>query len=289
MKVLVTWATGFIASHLVPALAAAGETVIAVGHDPARLPAGDGIESVEVDLGRPLAPGALPAADAVIHLAQANVLFPDGAAALFAVNVASTAALLEHARACRSRCFVHASSASVYGLGDAPFAEGDPARAEDFYSATKLAAERLVTAYSPFFGTTIMRLVAPYGPRQSGRLIPSLIGRVRDARPVTLNDGGRPRMNPIYVDDVVRVITGALASEANHVLNVAGDEVVGIDELARLIGEAVGTEPLFETSERHTHGDLVARNERMKTTFALDQLVPLREGLRRTVLAEVAA
>ena len=30
--------------------------------------------------------------------------------------------------------------------------------------------------------------------------------RVRDGRPVSLTEGGRPRMNPIYVDDAVAAI-----------------------------------------------------------------------------------
>jgi nucleoside-diphosphate-sugar epimerase len=135
----------------------------------------------------------------------------------------------------------------------------------------------------------VLRLVAPYGPGQNGRLLPALVGRVRDGRPVTLNEGGRPRMNPIYVDDVVSVIVRALESDDHLLLNVAGDGAWSIGDLAELIGEAVGVPPVFEEGEGGAAGDLVAVNDRMKRELELDYLVPLGEGIQRTVDAEVRA
>jgi nucleoside-diphosphate-sugar epimerase len=281
MKVLVTGATGFVASHLVPALAAEGHDVLALGHDASRLP--DGAEPVVVDLRRP---AQLPYADAVVHLAQANVPFPDGAADLFAVNTAATAALLEHARRAGATSFVFASSASVYGLGERVFREDDAPAASDFYAATKIAAERLVGAYDDLLGTTSLRLVAPYGPGQRNRLVPALIDRVRGGRAITLADGGRPRMNPVYVDDVVRVIRAALDSPVG-VVNVGGDEAVTIRELGEAIGAAVGVEPSFEAGGTAA-GDLVVENSRFREIVG-GALIPLADGLRRTARAEALA
>ena len=283
MRVLVTGATGFVAGHLVPALAREHD-VVALGHDPDRIPAGAGVEPLHVDLRDTGFAQRLPEVDAIVHLAQANVPFPDGAADLFAVNTASTAALLEHARRSGATRFVFASSASVYGLGDAAWSEDDAPAATDFYSATKLAAERLVGAYRGELGTTIMRLVAPYGPGQRNRMIPRLVASVREGRPVQLNAGGRPRMNPIYVDDVVHVIERALESDGNHVVNVAGDDAMTIRELAEAIGAAVGSEPVFEERDG-VSGDVVADNRRMRDVFRLDSLVGLEDGLARTAAA----
>jgi UDP-glucose 4-epimerase len=284
MRVLVTGATGFVASHLLPALARDGHRVLALGHDRSRIPEGSGIEPVEVDLA---SSAQFPDADAVVHLAQANVPFPSGAAQLFAVNTASTAALLEHARRCGAQRFIFASSASVYGFGIRRFVEDDPPRAEDFYSATKLAAERLVRGYGGIFRTTVMRLVTPYGPGQRNRLVPSLVARVREQRPITLANGGRPRMNPIYVDDVVRTVARALMADDDALLNVAGDDVVSIRELGALIGEAAGIDPVFEERAEGASGDLVVDNARLRS-FLAEPLVPLREGLHRTVAAMAA-
>jgi UDP-glucose 4-epimerase len=285
MRVLVTGATGFVASHLIPRLTEAGHEVIALGHDSARIPAGEGVTLVEADLGRPLDSEALPGFDAVVHLAQANVPFPDGAASLFRVNTASTAELLAAAQARGAKRFVFASSGSVYGLGDGAVGEDDPLRAGDYYSATKRSAELLVGAYREQLGTAVLRFFAPYGPGQRGRLVPGLIARVRRGEQVLLGSGGRPRLTPIFVEDAVEVIARALPATGSQVLNVAGDEVVSIRDLAELIGSAVGRDPVFADARDGAPGDLIGRNDRMRELLGEHRLVTLEDGLRRTVEA----
>ena len=282
MRVLVTGATGFVASHLIPALAGSHE-VVALGHDAERIPELDGVDKLVVDL-RSFSSGVLPQVDAIVHLAQANVPVPDGALDLHAVNTAATVALLDHARRCGAGRFVFASSASVYGFGDRPWTEDDVPAALDFYSATKLAGERFVGAHSPFLGTTIVRLVAPYGPGQKNRMIPRLIESVREERPITLNVGDRPRMNPIYVGDVVRLVEAALVSDGDQIVNAAGDEAVSIRELGERIGRVLGVSPIFEQGGGAA-GDVVCSNDRMRAQFGLDDLVTLDEGLARTATA----
>jgi len=283
MKILVTGAAGFIGSHLVPALAGSGHSVTAVVRDVSTYVAPDSVKTLELDLAAPLDTPSLPDVDAIIHLAQANVAFPDSASELYRVNTVSTQELLDYARRVNAERFLYASSGSVYGTGDRPFRESDELPTADFYAVTKINAEHLVATYSGFFDTTVFRFFMPYGPRQQGRLIPSLIDRVRDGRPVTLNGGGRPRGNPIYVGDVVRVILGALELDGRHVANVGGDEVVGIDDLARLIGKAVGREPVFEEGTRDSAGDVVGDTTRMHELLDLRPLVRLEDGLRQTV------
>jgi UDP-glucose 4-epimerase len=274
VKVLVTGADGFIGSRLVSVLAEVGHEVTALGRD--------------VDLSLPLDRDALPAVDAIVHLAQANVPFPEGALDLYRVNTVSTAELLELARECGAGHFVYASSGSVYGFGDGAVAEDDPRRASDFYAVTKRNAEALVEAYAPFLSTVILRPFTPYGPWQRGRLVPGLVARVRDGRPVTLNERGRPRLTPVYLDDVLRVLAAAVELEGHHVVNLAGDEVTDIRGLAGLIGEALGREPVFEQGPGRS-GDLIADNGRLHELFAPGPLVSLAAGVRRTVLAEVVA
>ena len=100
---------------------------------------------------------------------------------------------------------------------------------------------------------------------------------------MTLNDGGRPRMNPLYIDDVVRVVLAVLELDRSVVLNVAGDEAVSIKELAETIGRVVGREPRFDEGSAPAPGDLVADTTRLHELFDLRPLVPLEEGLRRTL------
>jgi|1185.fasta_scaffold51993_2 nucleoside-diphosphate-sugar epimerase len=286
MRVLLTGGSGFVGGYLAPALVAAGHEVIALVRDPGSYEPPDGVTALAADLE---SLGELPQVDAVAHLAQANVPFPDEAETLYRVNTVSTLQLLEHARHSGAQHFVYASSASVYGFGERPFREDDPAEFDNFYAVTKRNAERLVAAYGGFFSTAVLRLVAPYGPGQAGRMIPAVIGRVRDGQPVTLNGGGRPRMNPIYVEDAARAFVGALDLEGNHVVNVAGEDVVGIDGIAQLAGEALGREPVLEQGSPDAPGDVVADTTRFRELFALDDTVPIADGIRHTVEAEVGA
>jgi UDP-glucose 4-epimerase len=287
MRVLVTGASGFLGPQLVNALAHAGHEVHALVRDPARTPPTG--TPVVADLLRPLDRAALPAVDAVVHLAQANVALPEGARELFRVNTAATHELLDWGRSAGVERFVFASSGSIFGLGEGTVHEDTPRRSGDLYGVTKETAERFVEAYAPSYrSTVILRPFAPYGPTQHRRVIPGLIRRVKEGLPVTLHDGGRPRMTPTFVDDAVAAFAAALDLDGHHVVHVAGDEVVSIRDLAELIGGVVDREPVFETGSG-LPGDLISDNRLMHELLGLGPLVPLAEGIRATALAGAPA
>lgn len=288
MRIVVTGVTGFIGSHLADALVEEGHEVIALARRPNVVPVRDGLTPVECDLMRPLELD-VPDVDAIVHLAQANVSPRERPRELFGVNTVSTNELLAWGTRADVSRFVYASSGSIYGLGDGAVSEETTRRATDLYAVTKRSAEDLVGAYaSEYDSTVVMRPFAPYGPTQQGRLVPGLIARIREGLPVTLNDGGRPRMTPIFVDDVVRAFAAALELDGDQVVNVAGDEVVSIGELAELIGDALGRAPVFERGPG-VPGDLVAVNSRLHELLGLGALVPLAEGIPATALAGVRA
>src|SRR5262249_3523631 len=115
-----------------------------------------------------------------------------------------------------------------------------------------------------------------------------LIESVRAGNPITLNVDAKPRMNPVYIDDVIRTVTAALGSEGHQLVNDAGDDAASILDLAESIGRAVARPPMFEEGEGRA-GDMAGASGRLRTELGVSGLVPLDEGLRRTALAAVQA
>jgi len=281
MRVLVTGASGFVGSHLVPRLALDHE-VIALVHR--RQGDGPASKTIVADLTSPSVGARLPRnVDVIVHLAQAYKTFPEHAAEIFAVNAGSTQRLADLARVTGVRRFVFASSGSIYPFGPAPHRETDPVAPLGFHPATKLMAEQLLEYYLHPLEVVCLRLFVPYGPGQVDRMIPRLIAAIRNGDPVMLSHGGEPRSNPIYVDDLVEVFAQAVAGAGEGVVNVAGPSVVSVREIAEIIGAAVGRRPNFVERDELVRGDLVADTSRMKAAFDLGALIEPPDGIARTV------
>lgn len=290
MKVLVTGATGFVASHLIPALLTSGHDVVACGHDDRRLAKYPVAARCVVDLRDRNLAGHLPTRiDAVIHLAQANVGFPDAFADLWEVNAGSTARLLDWARHAGATSFVFASTGSVYGPGERPWHEDDPVVGGGAYAATKVAAERIVGAFTAHMSTVTLRLFGPYGVGQRARLVPGLVGRVLRGDAVSLREGGRPRINPVWISDVVKVFIASLALGGTHTVNLAGEEVLSIREMATIVGEVAGRVPVFEDVPGLAGGDTVGDTTRLRELFGNRQFVPFRDGVVSVVADALGA
>ncbi len=283
MKILLTGATGFIGRHLAAELTQRHE-LVAVGRGRPEMRA----EWIEQDLALPLNLAALPQRlDAVVHLAQSRRYrdFPDGAEDMFSINVLSTFSLLEHARAAGAKTFIFASTGGIYAQSYDALVETDPVLPLDFYLTSKHVAEQVIGNYRSVFHTIVFRFFFVYGPGQRRMLVPTLAERVLRGEPVTVEGTPGLRINPVYVDDAIRVFEPALALGSSDVFNVAGDEVVAIDDLVRTIGRVAGRDPILEHTSGSRGGNLVGDNSRMKTVLGVDPRVTLEEGLAATCAA----
>jgi UDP-glucose 4-epimerase len=281
VRVLVTGASGFIGSRLVRALEPDHDVLALVRRDPAPELAGLAT-CIEHDLSSPLGADALPdRVDAVVHLAQSDRYrdFPDGAPDIFAINVRATFELLEYARAVGAGRFVFASTGGVYGYNDKRVVETHPVSPLNFYLSSKYAAEVLIANYRAVLDTVVVRPFFVYGPGQARMLVPTIVEKVTTGTTIEIDGNPGLTINPIYVDDAVAAIVGALRSSESGLFNLAGDESVTITGLVELIGEVAGIEPIVEHRDSDPGGDLLGDNRQMKEVLGVTPATRLRDGL----------
>jgi UDP-glucose 4-epimerase len=267
-RVLLTGAAGFIGGRLLRHLATAHEVF---GLD--RTPPPDNLPAqghwLDVDLVKPLDGAGLPAKlDAVVHLAQSRAYrdFPEGAADVFGVNVHGTFRLLEYARAAGAQRFIFTSSGGVYGTSYEKFVESDPVSPLNFYLSSKYAAELLLANYQRFFRTVVVRPFFVYGVGQNeGMLVPRLVRSVASGAPIVLQGPDGIRINPLHVSDAVAALSKALEIDGNHLVNIAGPEVLTMRQIGEIIGGHLGRRPVFEQraadQPSHLVGDIGKMSE----------------------------
>jgi nucleoside-diphosphate-sugar epimerase len=197
--ILVTGATGFIGSHLVEALCAAGEPVrclIRRKTRPAGLPSSAETAYADLSSGAGVA-DALAGVDTVIHLAGVTkALAP---ADYYTGNVGA-AENLARAAAGRGLRFVHASSLAAIGPsnGGVPLTEDAEPQPFTHYGRSKLEGERAVRRILP--EAVIVRPPVVYGPRDTDvfQLLKSI------SRGLVLEISGGDRwFSAVYVEDLV--------------------------------------------------------------------------------------
>jgi nucleoside-diphosphate-sugar epimerase len=285
--IVVTGATGFVGRALVTALVPRHDVVCLVRNAGALVP---GAVAVPGDLTDRLSLAQLPGRpDAVVHLAQGSGGYPEHAPTQFEINAAATSRLLDYAGRSGAGRFVFTSTGTVYApslgaLGEESALDADP----EFYVLTKRVAERLVLSRAASMSTLVLRLFAPYGPGQRDRLVPRLIDAVRTGASITLRGGGSPRLNPIWIDDLVEILEAAVAGTGDGVVNVAGPKAVGIRDIALIAGAALGREPRFVTDPTPVAGDYVADTTRMRSVFGARALVEPDDGIARLARAGAA-
>jgi UDP-glucose 4-epimerase len=293
MRVLVTGGSGFIGSHVVDKLRAAGhEPVIydlrpSPWHEPGSVATVLGSITDREGLER-----ALHSCDAVAHLAAvADVndvhAEPEDAER---VNARGTVAVLEACRRAGVKRIVYASTIWVYSDCEGEVVDEDtllPAPSH-LYTSTKLAGELYCKAYQELYGIdyTILRFGIPYGPRaREAAVIPAFVGRALRGEPLTLaGDGGQSRRF-VYVEDLAEGVALGLADVArNRVYNLASDENVTIKQIAERVRELLGDVEIVYTPARP--GDFngkVVLSSRAEQDLGWTARTPFAEGVRRYV------
>ncbi len=175
---VVTGGAGFIGSHLVDSLLAAGRPVLVIDDLSvgrlANLAAHrdhPGLSFVQADVAdKPEMLRLLAGAERVFHLAARADIVPSivEPEAYFRANVDGTFAICEAARSHGVKRLIYASSSSCYGIPDRyPTPEDTPAQPRYPYALTKYLGEQIVLHWAEVYGlpANALRFFNVYGPR----------------------------------------------------------------------------------------------------------------------------
>jgi UDP-glucose 4-epimerase len=300
---LVTGGAGFIGSHLVDALVAAGWRTrvlddFSSGREENLQSAGAAIEVVRGSLCDPeVLERSLPGVEVVFHQGAVPSVPRSVAEPLrtHEVNASGTLRVLEAARHAGVRRVVYAASSSAYGDTPVlPKVETLPANPRSPYALQKWAGESYCRLYSELYGleTVALRYFNVFGPRQNpesqyAAVVPRfVVACLRGEAPVVYGDGEQTR-DFTFVEDAVRA--NLLAAQApgavGQVVNVAGGRRVSLNELLREIGALCGVsvrarhEPARPGDVRDSLADLA----KARSLLGYEPRVSLREGLLRTI------
>jgi len=262
MRILVTGGAGFIGSHLVEKLLAAGHEVVILDdfndfYDPQIKHANiagfaKDVTVCHVDIRDGAAVRNLfhrEKVDAIAHLAaRAGVRPSIQHAQLYCdTNVSGTLHLLEAARVTGVERFIFASSSSVYGASKTiPFSEEQHLiQTLSPYGATKVAGEFLCSTYSHLFQMRVvaLRYFTVYGPRQRPDLaIHQFTRRIYAGQPIDQFGDGSTRRDYTYIDDVIQGTMAALQYQGPlyDVFNLGESETIQLKELISAIENVLG-------------------------------------------------
>src|SRR4051812_43145502 len=296
MRTLVTGGGGFIGSHVVDRLKAAGHDVAVVDLRPPQRPDVGHITADINDLDALVE--AFAGADAVFHLAayaDVNDVCREPVDATDA-NVVGVAKVWEACRRNNVGRAILASTVWVYNgaadAGDGPLNEDAAFRLDDLghlYTSSKVAAEMVAHSYKTLYDQefTILRYGIPYGPRMRPALvIPKFVGMALRGEPLTIQGDGSQYRNYVYVEDLAEAHVLALRPEgANQTFNLEGREKISIRAMVESIGEALGR-PVDVTYTPARTGDYGGREisaDKAERVLGWRAGVPFAEGLRRYV------
>ncbi|WP_396157085.1 NAD-dependent epimerase/dehydratase family protein [Flavobacterium sp.] len=305
MRILVTGAAGFIASHLCEKLHDLGHDVVGIDnyndyYSPAlkRLNAADlnvkGIPVFELDLNENLKPVFEKPYDYVYHLAaQPGISAETSLTDYVTNNIFATQNLLDAILQYnpKLKSFINIATSSVYGLV-ANVDENVPTKPISFYGSTKLAAEQLVLGLQRLgkLNACSIRLYSVYGPRERPeKLYTKLIENLYANKPFPLFEGSvKHERSFTFVGDIVDGLSAIIGKEDivnGEIINLGTDEVHTTQEGINLV-EAIMNKQLIIDHKPARKGDQERTSaviDKARKLLGYEPKVTFKKGLEQQV------
>jgi UDP-glucose 4-epimerase len=300
MRILVTGAAGFIASHIAEAFLAGGHEVLIVDNFSTgrreNVPSGARVEAI--DLISPDLVGVVKDFSPEIvdhHAAHADVRQSVEDPAYDAqVNVVGMLSLINAAVVAGARKFIFASSGgAIYGDPDVvPCDETHPERPVSPYGASKKAGEVYLETMSRVHGIdyTILRYPNVYGPRQhpyteEGQVVAIFSRLMLAGRVPTIFGDGEQERDFVFVGDIVAANLRALEVGSGGTFNIGTGRGLTVNDLYRRLKELTGYqgEVKYAPARAGEVYRIALDASRARTGLGWEPKTSLDDGLRQTV------
>lgn len=293
MKAMVLGGCGFIGSHIVDALLAAGHQVRVVDRAPEQFrPPLDGVEYLFFDytVASELQQ-AISGRDVVFHCISTTVpaTSNENPQADVRENLMGTLGLLDAMRkAGVSRMVYLSSGGTVYGIPDTlPIPEDHPLRPLCSYGVVKVAIENYLLMYQYLYGLqpVVIRPSNPYGPRQAASGVQGVISAFARAmvegKPIHVWGDGSVVRDYFHVSDLARLCVLAGESDKTGIFNAGSGEGRDLHLIIRLLSEAAGVTPEVRHMKAKAYDipEVVLDISRARAAFGWEPGIALEQGI----------
>ena len=231
-------------------------------------------------------------ADVVFHLAacvgrQKSI---DNPQLDSSTNLVGTINVLEGMRKNDIHKIVYSSSAAIFGeLLTPTIDESHPQNADSPYGVSKLAAEKMILAYSgiyPDLTGVCLRYFNIYGVNQRfdlyGNVIPIFAKRIYSGEPITIYGDGTQTRDFVNVRDVALAnYLGAVSDKKTDVYNLGSGSSITINQLAEIMCKIAGkdTKIIYAPERPADVKHCKANISKVQSNLHFTPTVGLEEGL----------
>ena len=287
-RILITGATGFIGTHLIPELIKNHKIV---GISKNKIKSSKNFISSNVDITNKNLKIKNKYTDIIHMAAHSDVTYCNlNPTKCYELNVKSTQKMLEIARKNDSN-FIFLSSSHVYGNPiKQPIVEDSVCNPSTHYASSKKMSEILCETYAKTYGLDIQvaRLFSVYGPKSpKSNLIFNIINQIINNSKIILGNT-YPKRDFIFISDVIMGLTKILNSKKKgfQVYNLGSGKSVSVENIVKncltISNKKLKTISSKEKRRKNEIINIQANISKMEKEFNWKAEISLKKGLEIT-------